>query len=74
MKHQILDLKKKQESHVQLLKQKEKSEEAAKRLQTEIQYIKSQKASFHLLSWLIIRFSFPYLTVVFMYIAGSVAA
>ncbi|KAG5057338.1 hypothetical protein JHK86_012334 [Glycine max] len=40
---QILDLKKKQESHVQLLKQKEKSEEAAKRLQTEIQYIKSQK-------------------------------
>ncbi|KAL2333515.1 hypothetical protein Fmac_014728 [Flemingia macrophylla] len=40
---QILDLKKKQESHVQLLKQKEKSEEAAKRLQAEIQYIKAQK-------------------------------
>lgn len=50
MKHQILDLRKKQESHVQLLKQKEKSEDAAKRLQTEIQYIKAQKASFHLLS------------------------
>ncbi|XP_027921088.1 kinesin-like protein KIN-4A isoform X2 [Vigna unguiculata] len=40
---QILDLKKKQESQVQLLKQKEKSEEAAKRLQAEIQYIKAQK-------------------------------
>ncbi|KAG4930701.1 hypothetical protein GLYMA_17G169400v4 [Glycine max] len=40
---QILDLRKKQESHVQLLKQKEKSEDAAKRLQTEIQYIKAQK-------------------------------
>ncbi|QCD81601.1 kinesin family member 4/7/21/27 [Vigna unguiculata] len=43
---QILDLKKKQESQVQLLKQKEKSEEAAKRLQAEIQYIKAQKAGF----------------------------
>ncbi|KAK7263173.1 hypothetical protein RJT34_30758 [Clitoria ternatea] len=40
---QILDLKKKQESQVQLLKQKEKSEEAAKKLQAEIQYIKAQK-------------------------------
>nr|XP_027192618.1 kinesin-like protein KIN-4A isoform X1 [Cicer arietinum] len=40
---QILDLKKKQENQVQLLKQKEKSEEAAKRLQAEIQYIKAQK-------------------------------
>ncbi|XP_047157412.1 kinesin-like protein KIN-4A isoform X1 [Vigna umbellata] len=43
---QILDLKKKQESQVQLLKQKEKSEEAARRLQAEIQYIKAQKAGF----------------------------
>ncbi|KAJ7952827.1 Kinesin-like protein [Quillaja saponaria] len=40
---QISGLKKKQESQVQLLKQKEKSEEAAKRLQAEIQYIKAQK-------------------------------
>ncbi|KAI9089302.1 hypothetical protein K1719_029581 [Acacia pycnantha] len=40
---QILDLKKKQENQVQLLKQKDKSEEAAKRLQAEIQYIKTQK-------------------------------
>lgn len=43
IKSQILDLKKKQENQVQLLKQKEKSEEAAKRLQAEIQYIKAQK-------------------------------
>ncbi|KAK7331036.1 hypothetical protein VNO77_25245 [Canavalia gladiata] len=40
---QILNLKKKQESQMQLLKQKEKSEEAAKKLQAEIQYIKAQK-------------------------------
>ncbi|KAK9271250.1 hypothetical protein L1049_026840 [Liquidambar formosana] len=40
---QILDLKKKQESQVQILKQKQKSDEAAKRLQDEIQFIKAQK-------------------------------
>ncbi|XP_043708204.1 kinesin-like protein KIN-4A isoform X2 [Telopea speciosissima] len=40
---QILDLKKKQESQVQLLKQKQRSDEAAKRLQDEIQFIKAQK-------------------------------
>ncbi|XP_022714583.1 kinesin-like protein KIN-4A isoform X1 [Durio zibethinus] len=40
---QILDLKKKQENQVQLLKQKQKSDEAAKRLQEEIQFIKAQK-------------------------------
>ncbi|KAL9680912.1 hypothetical protein QQ045_012693 [Rhodiola kirilowii] len=40
---QISDLMKKQENQVQLLKQKEKSEEAAKRLQQEIQFIKAQK-------------------------------
>ncbi|KAG8632651.1 kinesin-like protein KIN-4A isoform X2 [Manihot esculenta] len=40
---QILDLKKKQENQVQLLKQKQKSDEAAKRLQDEIQSIKAQK-------------------------------
>ncbi|CAK7337713.1 unnamed protein product [Dovyalis caffra] len=40
---QILDLKKKQESHYELLKQKQRSDEAAKRLQAEIQYIKTQK-------------------------------
>lgn len=40
---QILDLKKKQENQVQLLKQKQKSDEAARRLQDEIQFIKAQK-------------------------------
>ncbi|PRQ48038.1 putative plus-end-directed kinesin ATPase [Rosa chinensis] len=40
---QILDLKKKQENQVQLSREKQKSDEAAKRLQAEIQYIKSQK-------------------------------
>ncbi|CAK9177037.1 unnamed protein product [Ilex paraguariensis] len=40
---QIQDLKKKQENQVQLLKQKQKSDEAAKRLQDEIQFIKAQK-------------------------------
>lgn len=40
---QILDLKKKQENQVHLSKAKQKSEEAAKRLQAEIQYIKAQK-------------------------------
>ncbi|KAG9440503.1 hypothetical protein H6P81_020668 [Aristolochia fimbriata] len=40
---QILDLKKKQENQVQLLKQKQRSDEAAKKLQEEIQFIKQQK-------------------------------
>ncbi|KAK9109273.1 hypothetical protein Sjap_017333 [Stephania japonica] len=40
---QILDLKKKQENQVQLLKQKQRSDEATKRLQDEIQSIKAQK-------------------------------
>ncbi|CAN1274174.1 Kinesin-like protein KIN-4A [Linum perenne] len=40
---QIMDLKKKQENQVQLLKQKQKSDEAAKKLQEEIQSIKAQK-------------------------------
>ncbi|KAF3540683.1 hypothetical protein F2Q69_00024692 [Brassica cretica] len=40
---QIQDLKKKQENQVQLLKQKQKSDDAARRLQDEIQSIKSQK-------------------------------
>ncbi|XP_012068304.1 kinesin-like protein KIN-4A isoform X2 [Jatropha curcas] len=43
LESQILDLKKKQENQVQLLKQKQKSDEAAKRLQDEIQSIKAQK-------------------------------
>lgn len=43
--HQISDMKKKQESQVQLVKEKHKSEEAAKRLQAEIQCIKAQKVS-----------------------------
>lgn len=40
---QILELKKKQENQVQLLKQKQRSDEAAKKLQEEIQFIKAQK-------------------------------
>jgi hypothetical protein len=36
-------MKKKQDSQVQLLKQKQKSDDAAKRLQDEIQSIKAQK-------------------------------
>ncbi|OAY70677.1 Kinesin-like protein BC2, partial [Ananas comosus] len=45
---QILDLKKKQENQVQLLKEKQRSDEAAKKLQEEIQFIKSQKVDvFH---------------------------
>ncbi|XWS21231.1 hypothetical protein CRYUN_Cryun30bG0037700 [Craigia yunnanensis] len=40
---QILDLKKNQENQVQLLKQKQKSDEAAKQLHDEIQFIKAQK-------------------------------
>ncbi|WOL17333.1 kinesin-like protein KIN-4A isoform X2 [Canna indica] len=40
---QILELKKKHDNQVQLLKQKQKSEEAAKKLQEEIQFIKAQK-------------------------------
>lgn len=43
---QIQDLKKKQENQVQLLKQKQKSDDAAKRLQDEIQSIKAQKVGF----------------------------
>lgn len=46
---QILDLKKKQENQVQLLKQKQKSDEAAKKLQEEIQFIKAQKVNHSLL-------------------------
>ncbi|KAK1269769.1 Kinesin-like protein FLA10 [Acorus gramineus] len=40
---QILDFKKKQETQVQLLKQKQRSDEATKRLQDEIQFMKAQK-------------------------------
>ncbi|XVF59373.1 hypothetical protein PTKIN_Ptkin07bG0270600 [Pterospermum kingtungense] len=40
---QIVDLKKKREKQVELLKQKQRSDEAAKRLQAEIQFIKAQK-------------------------------
>ena len=42
-----MDLKKKQENQVQILKQKQKSDEAAKRLQDEIQSIKAQKVNYH---------------------------
>jgi len=45
---QVSELKKKQEAQAQLLRQKQKSEEAAKRLQDEIQRIKSQKVSWRL--------------------------
>ncbi|KAH9690362.1 kinesin-like protein KIN-4C [Citrus sinensis] len=40
---QVAELKKKQDAQAQLLRQKQKSDEAAKRLQDEIQRIKSQK-------------------------------
>lgn len=40
---QVSDLKKKQDAQAQLLRQKQKSDEAARRLQDEIQRIKSQK-------------------------------
>ncbi|KAJ8762575.1 hypothetical protein K2173_008014 [Erythroxylum novogranatense] len=40
---QVAELKKKQDAQAQLLKQKQKSDEAARRLQDEIQRIKSQK-------------------------------
>ncbi|KAI4337598.1 hypothetical protein L6164_015993 [Bauhinia variegata] len=40
---QVSELKKKQEAQAQLLRQKQKSDEAAKRLQDEIQRIKTQK-------------------------------
>ncbi|TXG52671.1 hypothetical protein EZV62_021840 [Acer yangbiense] len=40
---QVSELKKKQDAQAQLLRQKQKSDEAAKRLQDEIQRIKSQK-------------------------------
>ncbi|KAG8377564.1 hypothetical protein BUALT_Bualt08G0046200 [Buddleja alternifolia] len=43
LESQIQDLKKKQENQVPLLKQKQKSDEAAKKLQDEIQCIKAQK-------------------------------
>lgn len=40
---QVAELKKKQDAQAQLLRQKQKSDEAARRLQEEIQRIKSQK-------------------------------
>ncbi|XP_042418953.1 kinesin-like protein KIN-4C isoform X1 [Zingiber officinale] len=44
---QVSELKKKQEAQTQLLRQKQKSDEAAKKLQEEIQRIKSQKVQLH---------------------------
>ncbi|GAB4844185.1 hypothetical protein Ancab_037551 [Ancistrocladus abbreviatus] len=43
LESQVSELKKKQEAQTQLLRQKQKSDEAAKRLQEEIQRIKGQK-------------------------------
>ncbi|XP_041019606.1 kinesin-like protein KIN-4C isoform X1 [Juglans microcarpa x Juglans regia] len=43
LESQVSNLKKKQDAQAQLLRQKQKSDEAAKRLQDEIQRIKSQK-------------------------------
>lgn len=43
---QIQDLKKKQENQVQLTKQKQKSDEAARKLLEEIQCMKAQKVKF----------------------------
>ncbi|TYH65183.1 hypothetical protein ES332_D06G038700v1 [Gossypium tomentosum] len=43
LESQVAELKKKQDAQAQLLRQKQRSDEAAKRLQEEIQRIKSQK-------------------------------
>nr|XP_043615311.1 kinesin-like protein KIN-4A [Erigeron canadensis]XP_043615312.1 kinesin-like protein KIN-4A [Erigeron canadensis] len=43
LESQIQDLKKKKDSQVQIVKQKQKSDDAAKKLQDEIQFIKAQK-------------------------------
>ncbi|XVE55606.1 hypothetical protein DITRI_Ditri03aG0172400 [Diplodiscus trichospermus] len=43
LESQVAELKKKQDAQAQLLRQKQKSDEAARRLQDEIQKIKSQK-------------------------------
>lgn len=43
---QVSELKKKQDAQAQLLRQKQKSDEAARRLQDEIQRIKTQKVQF----------------------------
>lgn len=43
---QVSELKKKQDAQAQLLRQKQKSDEAARRLQDEIQRIKTQKVLF----------------------------
>ncbi|GAB4862075.1 Kinesin-like protein KIN-4C, variant 3 [Ancistrocladus abbreviatus] len=43
LESQVSELKKKQEAQAQILRQKQKSDEAAKRLQDEIQRIKTQK-------------------------------
>lgn len=44
---QVSVLKKKQDAQAQLLRQKQKSDEAAKRLQDEIQRIKTQKVQLY---------------------------
>ncbi|XP_057490870.1 kinesin-like protein KIN-4C [Actinidia eriantha] len=44
---QVAELKKKQDAQAQLQRQKQKSDEAAKRLQDEIQRIKTQKVQLH---------------------------
>jgi len=43
---QVSELKKKQDAQAQLLRQKQKSDEAARRLQDEIHRIKTQKVQF----------------------------
>jgi len=43
---QVAELKKKQDAQAQLLRQKQKSDEAARRLHEEIQRIKTQKVRF----------------------------
>lgn len=43
---QVSELKKKQDAQAQLLRQKQKSDEAARRLQDEIHRIKTQKVKF----------------------------
>lgn len=68
---QIQDLKKKQENQVQLLKQKQKSDDAAKRLQDEIQSIKAQKVGF---SRLLNTLSTTYMQLMFFPFIGTIAA
>lgn len=65
---QVSELKKKQEAQQQLLRQKQKSDEAAKRLQEDIHRIKSQKVFFPpIFSLNAMKISFPFKYITFRY-------